>query len=245
MQESKGVSPNCFRGDCYISTYTHRMNWNFIDPELPTNHRVVDPFTWSKNFKIISKNIQNVSDDGNLISSSIRYNKLLDLFTYKDVGGSKLIEPQDKDYKKYSEENGVFGAEKINRPDVNAVPLGHWMTFKICSSQNLAMRDLDFSNPSEEAIHKQKRGFYPFQALNRENHLPESNIINQGISYSLGHKYYFNLPEVPFIKTNFQNRIYYSNVLRNTSFTNGNRVFKFTNYQDYNMEYGSLVKLVE
>ena len=28
-----------YRGDCYINTYTHRMNWNFIDPELPTNNR--------------------------------------------------------------------------------------------------------------------------------------------------------------------------------------------------------------
>ena len=36
-----------------------------------------------------------------------------------------LIEPDGKKYKKYSEINGIFGAEKINRPDVNAVPLGH------------------------------------------------------------------------------------------------------------------------
>jgi hypothetical protein len=36
-----------------------------------------------------------------------------------------LIEPDGKKYKKYSEINGIFGAEKINRADLNAVPLGH------------------------------------------------------------------------------------------------------------------------
>lgn len=34
----------CYRGDCYINTYTHRMNWNFIDPELPTNTMIVDKY---------------------------------------------------------------------------------------------------------------------------------------------------------------------------------------------------------
>lgn len=245
VESGKGTTPNCFRGDCYINTYTHRMNWNFIDPELPTNHRVVDPFTWAQNFKILSKKIKVIDSAGNVTESLLNYNKLLPLFTFKDEGGNKVLEPDDKNYKKYSEINGVFGVDKINRPDVNAVPLGHWFTFKICSSINLAMRDIDFNNPAEEAIHKQKRGFYPLQALNRENHLAESTVINQGISYPLSHRYYFNLPDVPFIKTNFSNRIYYSNILQNSSFTNGNRVFRSIDYQDYTMEYGALVKLVE
>ena len=60
------------------------------------------------------------------------------LFTYKkafeqsfsgeptdNIAENSIIEPDNKKYKKYSEINGVFGAEKINRPDVNAVPLGH------------------------------------------------------------------------------------------------------------------------
>ena len=237
------VTPNFFRGDCYINTYTHRMNWNFIDPELPTNHRIIDPFTWNKNFKIKTTKVKSITNEGQLKeSTTLTYNKLLDLFTYD---GTKIIEPDDKGYKTSFEANGAFGVEKLNRPDVNAVPLGHWVTFKICSSTNLAMRDIDFSNPAEEAIHKQKRGFYPLQAMERKNHLPESNVINQGISAVFGSRYYFDLPEVPFIKTNFANRIYYSNILQNFSFTNGNRVFKSVNYQDYTMEYGALVKLIE
>jgi hypothetical protein len=65
------------------------------------------------------------------------------LFTYKDFDqpewandtvdstagagfiANGLMEPDAKKFKKYSELNGLFGAEKINKPDVNAVPLGH------------------------------------------------------------------------------------------------------------------------
>ena len=107
------------------------------------------------------------------------------------------------------------------------------------------MRDLDFSYPEEEAVHKYKRGFYPLQALDQNNPLPESKVINQGISKTLSHKYYFEVPDVPFIKSSFTSRIYYSEDVPKTSFTNGNRVFLSKNYTDYTMEYGALVKLVE
>ena len=85
--------------------------------------------------------------DENGDSETLTYKKLLPLFTYKkdyiplffkSDGGkileieagetnvlSGLLEPDSKGFKKYSEINGLFGAEKINKPDVNAVPLGH------------------------------------------------------------------------------------------------------------------------
>jgi hypothetical protein len=97
----------------------------------------------------------------------------------------------------------------------------------------------------EEAVHKHKRGFFPLQPMDSHNSLPESDVINNGISKSLGDKYYFEIPDVPFIKTNFATRIYYSNLLQNSAFTNGNRVFEAKNYLDYTREYGSLVKIVE
>jgi hypothetical protein len=107
------------------------------------------------------------------------------------------------------------------------------------------MRDLDPTNPAEEAIHKQKRGFYPLQSMDKNNPLPESTVLNPGISQTLGNKYYFEIPDVPFIKTTFGTRIYYSLPLQNRSFTNGNRIFLKNNYTDYTIEYGALVKLVE
>lgn len=250
-----------FRGDCYINTYTHRMHWNFIDPEMPTNKRIVDPFTWAKNFKITTKASTIINLDGTNDESVLTYRKLLLLFTYKrgflkqfdgeaagdtdDDSDTKILEPGDRKFDKYSKIYGLFGAEKINRPDVNAVPLGHWATFKICSNVNLALRDYDMSQPMEEAVHRHKRAFYPFEAMDPHNHLPESSVINEGISKTTGDKYYYELPEVPFIKTNFSTRIHYSNILQNESFTNGNRVFESQNYQDYTKEYGSITRLLE
>jgi len=104
---------------------------------------------------------------------------------------------------------------------------------------------LDYSRPEEEAVHRHKRGFFPLQPMDAHDPLPESDVINNGISKSLGDRYYFEIPDVPFIKTNFATRIYYSNLLQNSVFTNGNRVFESKNYLDYTREYGSLVKIVE
>lgn len=259
-----------YRGDCYINTYAHRMNWNFIDPELPTNTRIVDPYTWFLNYKVKgittttnSEGLSTIDSTGANTSSgttSFTYTKVLPLFTYKskdideskpnwvDSGiltNAKVLVPGDKSFNKYSDLNGLYGAEKINRPDVNAVDLGHWAIFKIFTSVNTAFRDVDFSNPNEEAIHSQKRSFYPLQAPLSSNKLPESNVINKGISKTYGNKYYFELPETPFLQTNFSNRIYYSNPLINSLFENGNRIFEAQNYQDYTMEYGALIKLIE
>jgi len=262
LQVNTHESDVFFRGDCYINTYTHRMNWNFIDPELPTNKKIINPYTWATNFRIKRRSSVKIGADGSEGTSTLTYNKLLQLFTYKsmyipdyldadvtEAGEGALLdgilEPEDKKFKKYSGLNGLFGAEKINRPDVNAVPLGHWVTFKICSNINLSLRDLDYSRPMEEAVHRQKRGFFPLQSSDPKNSLPESSVINSGISKTVGDKYYYEVPDVPFIKTNFATRIYYSNLLQTSAFTNGNRIFKAVNYRDYTREHGALVKLVD
>lgn len=245
-----------YRGDCYINTYTHRVNWNFTDPELPTNKRIVDKYTWQKNWRVSNKASATVNNEGKV--EELRYNKLLPIFTFKtnaivskifdDAGIEPLagiLEPDDKSFKKYSENNGTFGYDKLNRPDINAVGLGHWVTFKVCSNVNLAMRDVDLSNPQEEALHGMKRSFFPLQSMEKNINIPESRIINNGISKTTGDKYYYDLGEIPFIKDTFSTRIYYSNVLQQSTFVNGNRVFLSKNFQDYSIEYGALVKLVE
>jgi hypothetical protein len=90
-----------------------------------------------------------------------------------------------------------------------------------------------------------KRSFYPLEEAKPTNKLPESNVMNIGLNKSLGDKYYDEIPDVPFIKTSFTNRIHYSEILQDNSFKNGNRIFKSQNYQDYTLEYGALIKLVE
>lgn len=42
----------CYRGDCYICQFTHRINRNFQDPSAPANDKFVDPKCWKNNYKI-------------------------------------------------------------------------------------------------------------------------------------------------------------------------------------------------
>ena len=44
----------CYRGDCFIGNFTHRMMRNFADPSAPYNDEIISPDTW--------KNEMNLSD---------------------------------------------------------------------------------------------------------------------------------------------------------------------------------------
>lgn len=41
----------CYRGDCYICQFTHRINRNFNDPTAPYNDKIVDPNTFKDKLK--------------------------------------------------------------------------------------------------------------------------------------------------------------------------------------------------
>lgn len=196
LYDSQSIyNTTCFRGDCYICTFTHRLNRNFQDPDAPINDQIVDPNTWKDNYELENK------------------------------------------------EN----LQKINRGDVNAIQLGSWITLKIKSTYNLNLRSLDHSNVSEESLTGFARGFFPLQYCSAigPSKIPESQILNTGYSSSTGQKIYFNLPDVPYIKNRFDNRIIYSDIAVNDAFKNGFRVFQFNHYRDYPRVYGGLIKLVE
>lgn len=185
----------CYRGDCYICNFTHRLNRNFQDPSAPTNDEVVDENTWKDN---------------------------------------------------YDTENAENNA-KINRGDVNAIQLGSWITFKVCSSYNLSIRSLDPSYPTEEGLTGLKRGFYPLQELSPAGatKIPESSVINGGYSSTTSEKQAFTLPDVPYIKNRFDTRIMYSDISVGDAFKNGFRVFQMTHYRDYPRTYGGIMKMIE
>lgn len=185
----------CYRGDCYICNFTHRLNRNFQDPSAPTNDEVVDENTWKDN---------------------------------------------------YDTENTENNA-KINRGDVNAIQLGSWITFKVCSSYNLSIRSLDPSYPTEEGLTGLKRGFYPLQELSPAGatKIPESSVINGGYSSTTSEKQAFILPDVPYIKNRFDTRIMYSDISVGDAFKNGFRVFQMTHYRDYPRTYGGIMKMIE
>lgn len=185
----------CYRGDCYICNFTHRLNRNFQDPSAPTNDEVVDENTWKDNCD--TENTENNA--------------------------------------------------KINRGDVNAIQLGSWITFKVCSSYNLSIRSLDPSYPTEEGLTGLKRGFYPLQELSPAGatKIPESSVINGGYSSTTSEKQAFTLPDVPYIKNRFDTRIMYSDISVGDAFKNGFRVFQMTHYRDYPRTYGGIMKMIE
>ena len=53
--EQLAVSSNvyakiCYHGDCYINTFTYRLNRNFNDSSLPNNDEIIDSNTWKENY---------------------------------------------------------------------------------------------------------------------------------------------------------------------------------------------------
>ena len=190
-----------YRGDCYVSNFTVRIQRNFQDPETPINDIIVDTDTWNNNYKGIS------------------------------AGGSIV---QDN-------------LKKINRSDVNAVQIGHWATFKVCSNINTAFRCTDDSKITEQALTGTSRTFYPLGAMSTAGNfkIPESTIANTGYSVTVNGKQYTSLPDIPYIKNTFFNRVMFSDVHVNDAFRNGYRVFSGANYKDYPMTYGAIVKTIE
>ena len=135
----------------------------------------------------------------------------------------------------------------INLGDVNAVPLGLWLTFWVRSSYNLNIRTIDKSHVDEYLMCGNYRSFYPNygQLAVGGQKIPDSDQYNKGFSKSVSEKYYFEVPDVPYIKQEFQNRIIFSDIHINDAYKNGFRVIRTTNHKDYPMTHGSITKLIE
>lgn len=234
----------CYRGDCYIGNFTHKIHRNFIDPELPLNDRIIDPYTWHKNYSVYQ--------DSSLDNKAV--NRILTTFKRNNKG--KILEPSDakytsagglKDTLTGGESFKISGSNNINRADVNTVKLGHWFTFKVMSNVNVSMRDINLMEPAEQSIFGQPRSFFPLQKMNRNSStkIADSNIINGANNVTLSKRYNFIIPDVPFLKNKFDTRIIYSDIHITDAFRNGFRVFKENNYRDYPKTYGALVSLKE
>jgi len=137
--------------------------------------------------------------------------------------------------------------DKINLGDVNAVKLGMYITLYVRSTINLNIRSLDDSIPDEVGLVGHGRGFYPFFPMNNSGSykIPEALCYNKGFERGLSEKIFFEVPDVPWIKNEFSNRISYSEKQVTDAFENGWRTFLETHYRDYPKTYGSITKLVE
>ena len=136
---------------------------------------------------------------------------------------------------------------KINLGDVNAVQLGMWLTFWLRSTYNLNIRTIDKSNIDEYLMSGNYRSFYPNygQLALGSQKIPDSSQYNKGFTKSVSEKYYFEVPDVPYIKQEFQNRIVFSDIHINDAYKNGFRVLRTMNHKDYPMTYGSVTKILE
>ena len=196
-----------YRGDCFTSTVTIRINRNFTDPDYPINDTIVDDQTWKNHYNGFTNTRNEEEEDG-------------------------------------SDENGNWA--KINRGDLNAVPMGMWITYKCLSNRNLGLRAEDHNYPDEEALMGNPRSFYPLQDFNLKSNgkIPESFLLNDGYSATVSQKYHSSAPNVPYIKDQFDNRIMFSNVQVDGDFKNGYRVFQGLSYEDIDRQYGAIVKLI-
>jgi hypothetical protein len=138
-------------------------------------------------------------------------------------------------------------SDLINRGDVNAVKLGHWVTFKVCSSINLSMRCEDSYNTSEVGLTGRRRSFFPlrFTDTSGEGKIPESSLHNAGYNVTVSSKNYVELADIPAFKNIFTGRLMYSDISAQDAFVNSYRVFRSTNIEDYPLNYGQIIKLVE
>lgn len=136
---------------------------------------------------------------------------------------------------------------EINLGDVNAVQLGLWLTFQVRSGYNLNIRTIDKSQIDENLMCGNYRSFYPYygQLASGNQKIPDSDQYNKGFTKSVSEKYYFEVPDVPYIKQEFQNRIVFSDIHINDAYKNGFRVLRIDNHKDYPMTHGSITKLVE
>lgn len=137
----------------------------------------------------------------------------------------------------------LHGLSQINRADVNAVSFGQWITFPICSSSNLAYRDIDYNNATEEARFNKKRSFYPLEEKDITNNLLESQVINGACKRSISNNQLPSYQATPYIKQEYFNRIYWSKPNIAQQVINSYRMIYRDQYHEYNKEFGAITKL--
>lgn len=148
--------------------------------------------------------------------------------------------------KNTTEEDRMVKYDQVNLSDVNTVALGYWVTFKCLSSYNLGLRSIDSFHVDEQALLGSPRSFYPLNGASTAtgNKMEESFLLNDGLSATVGRKRYNLMPDVPYSKSEFSNRIMFSNVNVTDAFTNGHRTFQGLAYKDYDKQYGAITKLI-
>lgn len=136
--------------------------------------------------------------------------------------------------------------DEINLSDMNNVPLGIIIGYKCRSSYNLMLRSINDSDTINTALFGNPRSFYPYQNLSLSNKFKqeESWLQNDGYNKTVSRKRYEIVPDVPYIKSEYSNRVMFSNRNVNDGFINGYRTYQGLAYHDYDKQYGEIIKLL-
>ena len=147
--------------------------------------------------------------------------------------------------------NGLWGTSaekwaKVNRADVNAVSLGMWVTFKCMSNYNLGIRSENRQYTDEMALMGNPRSFFPHAGISTRSgqKIEESWLLNSGYNATVGRKTNLLNQKLPYQKTDYSNRVMFSNIAVKDSFSNGYRVFQGASYRDIDNQYGEITKLL-
>ena len=134
----------------------------------------------------------------------------------------------------------------VNRADVNAVSLGMWVTFKCMSNYNLGIRSVDRQHTDEMALMGNERSFFPHVGISAEcgQKIEDSWLLNSGYNSTVGRKLILLNQTSPYQKTDYSNRVMFSNIAVKDSFSNGYRVFQGASYRDIDNQYGEITKLL-
>lgn len=135
---------------------------------------------------------------------------------------------------------------EFNVSDVNSCDFGFYITTKYMSNFNHNIRSIDDQNIDEINLFGAPRQFLPLggDISGVGFKIPDSTLCNYGYSSTQRVLPHFEAVQVPYVNSHFDNRIAFSNVASNTSFTNGYRVFSGVSYQDIERTYGAIVKLL-
>ncbi len=181
---------NLFRGDCYICKFTHRVNRNFQDPEVPTNDTVFDQFCWKDYYDIDNKEkFANINrGDVNAIQ--------LGIWVTFDIRSSRNLNIRTLDISNVTE-SSIVGHPRTFYPhtDINAsavynVPealkYNDGFTKSVANRQHLLVPDVPyilnmFTNRiaySEISVDKSiKNGFRVFKNVNYRDYNMEHGAI--------------------------------------------------------------------
>ena len=108
------------------------------------------------------------------------------------------------------------------------------------------MRSEDSLNTTEYALMGNPRSFYPKTGISTKSgvKIAESYLQNQGYTTTLSEKRNVIYKDTPYNRTDYSNRIMFSNVSVKDSFENGYRTFQGLSYRDIDAQYGAITKIV-